>query len=57
MSLIKSLFDRPASLSIASKYTVANGTLYLGCGALFIAWPGVIQTVLWTRPSWDTRRR
>lgn len=45
MSLIKSLFDRPASLPTASKYTVANGILYLGCGALFIAWPGVIQTV------------
>jgi hypothetical protein len=45
MSLIKDLFEKPSSLSTASKYTVMNGVVYLACGALLIAWPGVTQTI------------
>jgi hypothetical protein len=45
MSLLNDLLQKPANLSIASKYTVINGVLYLGAGALFIAWPGVVQTL------------
>jgi hypothetical protein len=43
MSFFKDLLDEPASLSPASKYTVMNGFLYLGAGALFIIWPGAVQ--------------
>jgi hypothetical protein len=45
MSLIKDLLEKSPSLSTASKYTAMNGFLYLGTGALFIAWPGVVQTL------------
>jgi hypothetical protein len=45
MSLIKDLFEKPSSLSTASKYTVMNGVVYLACRALLIAWPGVTQTI------------
>jgi hypothetical protein len=50
MSLIKDLLDKSAELSTASKYTVMNGVLYLGTGVLFIAWPGVVQTVFMDAP-------
>ena len=49
MSLIEALLDKPASLSTASRYTVMNGFIYLGCGALLIAWPGVTQTIFMDR--------
>jgi hypothetical protein len=29
---------------------VLNGVLYLGAGALFIAWPGLVQTVFMEAP-------
>jgi hypothetical protein len=45
MALIKDLLEKPPNLSIASKYTALNGVVYLGTGALFIAWPGVTQTL------------
>lgn len=45
MSIISDLLERPPSLSAASKYTMLNGVLYLGTGALFIAWPGLVQTL------------
>jgi hypothetical protein len=45
MSLIKDLLEKSPSLSTASKYTAMNGFLYLGTGALLIAWPGVVQTL------------
>ena len=45
MALISDLMEKPATLSVASKYTVINGVLYLGTGALFIAWPGLVQAV------------
>jgi len=43
MSLIKDLLEKPPILSTASKYTVMNGVVYLGVGALLVAWPGVTQ--------------
>jgi len=49
MSLIKDLLDKPARLSAASRYTVMNGFIYLGVGALLIAWPGVTQTIFMDR--------
>jgi hypothetical protein len=45
MSLIKDLLEKPTNLSTGSKYTAMNGFLYLGTGALLIAWPGAIQTL------------
>jgi hypothetical protein len=45
MSLVGDLLEKPSTLSIPSKYTVINGVLYMGAGALFIAWPGAIQTL------------
>ena len=45
MSLIEALLEKPARLSTASRYTEMNGLLYLMTGALFIAWPGAIQTL------------
>jgi hypothetical protein len=49
MSLINDLLEKPPSLSAASRYTVMNGVVYLGCGALLIAWPGVTQTIFMDR--------
>jgi len=45
MSLINDLLEKPSSLSVGSKYTAMNGLLYLGTGALLIAWPGAVQTL------------
>jgi hypothetical protein len=45
MALISDLMAKPSVLSVASKYTVMNGVLYFGTGALFIAWPGLVQNV------------
>jgi hypothetical protein len=46
MSFISDLLEKPANLSISSKYTVMNGFIYLGAGALLIVWPGAVQTLL-----------
>jgi hypothetical protein len=46
MSLITIALERPTNLTIASKYTVFNGLVYVGLGALLIFWPGAIQTLL-----------
>ncbi len=43
MSLIQDLLEKPTNLSAASRYIVWNGLLYLGTGALLIAWPGATQ--------------
>ncbi|MDM0053424.1 hypothetical protein [Variovorax sp. J22R115] len=40
------LLAQPANLSMASKYTVMNGYVYLAAGALLIVWPGAVQTLL-----------
>lgn len=45
MSLIADLLATPLNLSTESKYTAMNGVIYLGTGALLIAWPGVTQTL------------
>ncbi len=45
MSLVNGLLEKPSELPITSKYTAMNGALYLGTGALLIAWPGVTQTL------------
>jgi hypothetical protein len=45
MSLIRDLLERPGDLSITSKYTVLNGVIYLGIGALVVIWPGMVQTI------------
>jgi hypothetical protein len=45
MSLIKDLTERPADLAVTSKYTVVNGVMYLGMGALLLVWPGMVQTI------------
>jgi hypothetical protein len=49
MSLITDLHDRPATLSTASGYTVLNGLIYIGSGALLLAWPGSVQTLFMER--------
>jgi hypothetical protein len=50
MPLVKDLLEKPASLSAGAKYSVINGTVYLALGGLFIAWPGVVQTIFMDRP-------
>ena len=50
MSFITELLEKPSNLSTASKYTVMNGTLYLGAGVLMIAWPGMVQTLFRDAP-------
>ena len=45
MSLIKDLLDKPTNLAAASRYTIMNGSLYLGSGGLLLAWPGAVQTL------------
>ena len=45
MSLTKDLLQKSPNLSAGSKYTEVNGLLYLGMGALLLAWPGAIQTL------------
>ncbi len=45
MPLIKDLLEKPVTLSAASRYTASNGLLYLGIGALLLAWPGATQTI------------
>jgi len=45
LALIKGLLDKPPTLSTASKYTAMNGIVYLGAGALLLAWPGATQTL------------
>jgi hypothetical protein len=45
MSFKSDLLETPPSLSSASKWTAMNGFIYLGMGALFILWPGAVQTI------------
>ena len=45
MSLMKDLLERPFDQAITSKYTVMNGLIYLGFGALVLVWPGMVQTI------------
>jgi hypothetical protein len=50
MSLVKDFLEKPCELSTASKYTVMNGVVYMLTGALFVAWPGVVQTLFRDAP-------
>ena len=45
MSFMSDLLEMPASRTTASKYTAMNGFIYLGLGALFVLWPGAVQTI------------
>lgn len=45
MPLIEDLFDKPAELTVESKYTAVNGFIYLGIGVLLIVWPRAVQTL------------
>ncbi|WIU40297.1 hypothetical protein [Methylorubrum extorquens] len=49
MSLFQELLARPPTLSTPSKYTAANGLIYLAAGTLLIAWPGATQTLFGDR--------
>lgn len=50
MSFFNDLLEKPANLSTVSKYSVLNGYLYLALGALFIVWPGSVQTIFRDAP-------
>src|SRR5450432_3603292 len=56
MSLLNELLEKPADLSTASTYTVMNGVLDFGTGALFIAWPNLVQ-VLFRDPAFVGHER
>ena len=45
MSFTSDLLDTPPKLSRASRWTAMNGYIYLSLGALFIVWPGAVQTL------------
>src|SRR5947209_2417219 len=45
MSFFSDLLEKPPNLSAASKYTVTNGVLYLGAGALLVVWPAAVQVL------------
>jgi hypothetical protein len=50
MSFMSDLLEMPASRTTASKYTAMNGFIYLGLGALFLLWPGAVQTIFRDEP-------
>ena len=50
MAFFNDLFEKPANLSTASKYSVMNGFVYLALGALFMVWPGSVQTIFMDAP-------
>jgi hypothetical protein len=50
MSFFNDLLEKPANLSTASKYSVTNGFIYLGLGALLLVWPGAVQTIFMDAP-------
>jgi hypothetical protein len=45
MSFTSDLLEQPPHLSSASKWTAMNGYIYLSLGAVFVVWPGAVQTV------------
>jgi hypothetical protein len=49
MSFMSDLLEKPRDLSTASKYSIVNGYIYLALGALFIVWPGAVQTLFMDR--------
>jgi hypothetical protein len=50
MSFTSDLLETPATLSRASKWTAMNGYIYMTLGALFILWPGAVQTIFRDEP-------
>jgi len=50
MSFFDDLLEKPANLSTSSKYSVLNGYIYLAFGAMFIFWPGAVQTFFMDAP-------
>lgn len=50
MSFFNDLLEKPATLSIASKYATMNGFGYLALGGLLIVWPGAVQTIFMDAP-------
>jgi hypothetical protein len=45
MSLFDALRESPSDLRASSRFTVANGIVYLGAGALLLVWPGAVQAL------------
>ncbi|WP_298827172.1 hypothetical protein [uncultured Piscinibacter sp.] len=45
MSLISDLAQAPENLPAPSRFTAFCGVLYAAAGLVFLAWPGVVQTV------------
>jgi hypothetical protein len=50
MSFSSDLLETVPSPSQASKWTAMNGLIYLGLGALFLVWPGAVQTIFVDKP-------
>lgn len=50
MSTTTDTLNKPYALANASKYTVANGILYILCGVSLLAWPGIIQIIFMDPP-------
>ena len=50
MSFFSDLLEKAGKLSAASKYSVMNGYVYLALGAMFIVWPGSVQTIFMDAP-------
>jgi hypothetical protein len=45
MSFTDDLLETPPNLSRASQWTAMNGYIYLSLGAVFVIWPGAVQTL------------
>jgi hypothetical protein len=50
MAFISDILETPPKLSSASKWTTMNSYIYLILGALFILWPGAVQTIFRDEP-------
>ena len=45
MSLLADLKASPSQLTKSSKFTLANGVIYMGAGAWLMIWPGSVQAL------------
>lgn len=45
MPFITDLWEKSPNLSKASRWTAMNGYIYLSLGALFVVWPGAVQSL------------
>ena len=50
MSLLSELLYKAPNLSAASNFSILNGVFYMATGALFILWPGSVQTLFQDPP-------